>query len=62
MSTKFLIRLKNGLIFTSMQKPEETTHSISFNDKYGLYKSFPIEQKDSVEEVEDDDDKHNKRY
>ena len=61
MSTKFLIRLKNGLIFTSIEKPEETAHSISFNDKYGLYKSFPIEQKESVEEVEDDDGKHNKR-
>lgn len=57
MSTKFLIRLKNGLIFTSLEKPEETAHSISFKDKFGLYKSFPIEQKVSVEEVEADGNK-----
>ena len=60
MTTKFLIRLKNGLIFTSLEKPEESVNSISFNDKFGLYKSFPIEQKESVEEV-DVEDEHKKR-
>jgi hypothetical protein len=60
MKTKFLIRLKSGLIFTSLTKPKETEHSISFNDKFGLYKSFPLDQKESVEEVEDDDGRNNK--
>jgi len=50
--TKFLIRLNNGLMFTSYEKPVDDGISISFTDRKGLFKSYPKEEyKPSVEEV-----------
>lgn len=50
--TKFLIRLNNGLVFTSYDKPIDDGISISFIDRKGLFKSYPKEEyKPSVEEV-----------
>lgn len=50
--TKFLIKLNNGLVFTSFTKPADDGLSVSFNDKYNLFRSFPKEKfEPEIEEV-----------
>jgi hypothetical protein len=50
--TKFIIKLNNGLLFTSYSKPVDDGLSISFCDKFNLFRSFPKEKfEPEIEEV-----------
>jgi len=49
---KFIIKLNNGMIFTSYSKPVDDGINISFDDKFGLFKSFPkFKYEPEIEEV-----------